>query len=71
MQDVGLDLGHILIEPEAKNTAPAVLAATLFAQAMEPDAILLVAPSDHIIPDISAFHTAINIGLNHLKSGKW
>ena len=70
LQDVGLDLGHILIEPEAKNTAPAVLAATLFAQAMDPDAILLVAPSDHIIPDISAFHTAINIGLNHLKSGK-
>ena len=64
LQDVGLDLGHILIEPEAKNTAPAVLAATLFAQAMEPDAILLVAPSDHIIPDISAFHTAKIIGLN-------
>ena len=60
---VGIDPEHILIEPEAKNTAPAILAASLFAHAKDPEAILLVAPSDHIIPDIEEFHKAVSVGL--------
>ena len=44
LQSVGIDPGSILIEPEAKNTAPAILAASLFAFAKDPNSILLVCP---------------------------
>ena len=69
LNSVGLGLGHILIEPEAKNTAPAILAATLFAYAIDPDATLLVAPSDHSIQDNLAFHSAIKMGFSELNRG--
>ena len=49
----------ILIEPEGRNTAPAVLAAALWLAETDPDALMLVAPSDHVIPDADAFRAAI------------
>ena len=53
LQMVGIEPGHILIEPEGKNTGPAILAASLYALKTDPDAVLLVAPSDHVISDMS------------------
>ena len=70
LQAVGIDPGHILIEPEAKNTAPAILAASIFLAKQDREAILLVAPSDHIIPNISEFHKSIQLGLDQVKRGK-
>ena len=70
MQAVGIDPGAILIEPEVKNTAPAILAACIYAMRSDPDAILLVAPSDHVISDTSAFHAAVQMGLEQVENGK-
>ena len=70
LQEVGIDPGAILIEPESRNTAPAVLAAALFISGQDPDAILLIAPSDHIIPNITAFHAAIERGLKATEKGQ-
>ena len=70
MQEVGIDPGPILIEPEAKNTAAAILAASIFAYATDEDAVLLVAPSDHLIPDKFEFHEAIAVGLPQVLSGQ-
>ena len=70
LQEIGIDPGPILIEPEAKNTAPAILAASIFASSKDRDAILLVAPSDHVIPDMRDFHKAILVGVSHVKNGK-
>lgn len=70
LQEVGIDPGPILIEPEAKNTAAAILAATIFAYSRDQDAILLAAPSDHIIPDTKDFHTTINVAMMHVRKGK-
>ena len=56
LQEVGIDPGPILIEPEAKNTAAAILAASIFAYRKNKNAVLLVAPSDHVIPDTENFH---------------
>ena len=70
LQAVGIDPGTILIEPEAKNTAPAILAASVFAIKNDPDAVLLVAPSDHVIPDTDAFHHAVRKGLDQVAHGK-
>ena len=49
----------VLIEPEGRNTAPAVLAAALWADRQDPEALLLIAPSDHVIGDAAAFRTAV------------
>ncbi|KIC18719.1 mannose-1-phosphate guanylyltransferase/mannose-6-phosphate isomerase [Leisingera sp. ANG-DT] len=70
LQTIGIDPGAILIEPEGRNTAPAVLAATLRAQAVDPDAVLLVAPSDHVVPDTAAFHAAVAKGLEAVAEGQ-
>jgi mannose-1-phosphate guanylyltransferase / mannose-6-phosphate isomerase len=57
--EIGVDPSAILIEPEGRNTAPAILAAALFEYQINPDAMLIVAPSDHVIDDISAFQLAV------------
>ena len=45
----------ILLEPIGRNTAPAVALAALKAQEMDPQAIIVVAPADHVIRDSRAF----------------
>lgn len=70
LQDIGIDPGPVLIEPEAKNTAAAILAASTFAYANDKNAVLLVAPSDHVIPNIRDFHDIVKVGLKHVKNGK-
>lgn len=70
LQAVGIDPKHILIEPESKNTAASVVAASLFAQAQDPDAILLVSPCDHVISDTFIFHEAVKVGAEFVQLGK-
>ena len=70
LTELGIDPGAILIEPEGRNTAPAILAAALYLAKEDPEAILLIAPSDHVVPDISAFHAAVEQGLTAVKEGQ-
>ena len=70
LRGVGITPGEILVEPEAKNTAPAILAASLVSVQQDENAILLVMPSDHLIPDIDAFYEAVNVGLPYVLSDK-
>lgn len=70
LQDIGIDPGSILIEPQGKNTAAAILAATIFTHSKDKNAILLAAPSDHVIPDTNGFHEAIRVGLLHVQNRK-
>ena len=70
LQEVGISPGSILIEPEAKNTAAAILAASIFVYSKDENAVLMVAPSDHVIPDTDDFHSAIKVGLLHVQNRK-
>ena len=70
LQGAGVDPGAVLIEPEGRNTAPAVLAAAIYASKNDPDVTILIAPSDHIIPDTPAFHAAICEGLKETANGR-
>ena len=63
LSEVGIDPGTILIEPEGRNTGPAVLAAALHIVATDADAVMIVAPSDHVIPDTAGFLSAVSAGL--------
>jgi len=70
LASIGIDPGAILIEPEGRNTAPAILAAALYLIEQDPEAIMLVAPSDHVVPDVTAFHAAVKKGLTAVEDGK-
>ena len=68
--EIGQDPGAILIEPDGRNTAPAVLAAALWLEKNNPDNLMLVAPSDHVIPDTKAFHAAVQAGTEAAHKGQ-
>lgn len=67
---IGIDPGTILIEPEGRNTAPAILAAALHLAQTDPDTLLLIAPSDHAMADTSGFHAAIAAATAVAKAGR-
>ncbi|MBC8246443.1 MAG: mannose-1-phosphate guanylyltransferase/mannose-6-phosphate isomerase, partial [Deltaproteobacteria bacterium] len=56
--------GKIISEPCGRNTAPAVLLATLFVLRETPDALLGIFPADHVIGDVSQFHTTLRSALD-------
>lgn len=60
----------ILIEPEGRNTAPAVLAAALTLDQIEPGALMIVAPSDHVIPAAEAFRAAVQAAVPAALAGQ-
>jgi mannose-1-phosphate guanylyltransferase/mannose-6-phosphate isomerase len=66
----GVDPGAVLIEPEARNTAPAILAAALHLAAQDAGALMLVMPTDHEIPDAAAFRAAVAAGLPAAEVGR-
>ena len=70
LAEIGIDPGPILIEPSARNTAPAILAAVLHLAATEPDAIVLVMPSDQLVPDRAAFGAAVRAGIAAAEAGR-
>lgn len=55
----GLEAGAIVIEPEGKNTAAVAVMAAAIAGELEPGALVLLLPADHIIADAPAFLAAI------------
>ena len=59
----------ILIEPEGRNTAPAALAAALVLAAEDPAALMLLAPSDHVIPDFDQFRAAVRAAVPRALAG--
>ena len=61
-----------LIEPEARNTAPAVLAGALALETHDPDpdALMLVAPSDHVIEDAELFRAAVKAAVPTALAGQ-
>lgn len=70
LSEIGIDPGSILIEPEGKNTAPAVLAAALYLEQSDPDGLLLIAPADHVVPEAAAFRAAVQAGVPAAKDGQ-
>lgn len=61
--------GVIVLEPTGRNTAPALTLASLEAESMADDPILLVMPADHIILDNAAFQLAVRQGASLAAAG--
>ena len=60
-------LGSIILEPVARNTAPAIALAALTAK---DDPLLLVLAADHVIKDESAFSSAVTKAIPLAEAGK-
>lgn len=69
LRDLGERPAALILEPVARNTAPAVAVAALYALAQSPDATLLMLPADHLITDSSAFHTAVVQAVDYARDG--
>src|ERR1700690_4346238 len=67
---VGEQAAAILLEPVGRNTAPAVALAALKARDIDPQAMLVGAPADHVIRDAPAFQAAAELAVSAAQSGK-
>jgi mannose-1-phosphate guanylyltransferase/mannose-6-phosphate isomerase len=59
----------ILLEPVGRNTAPAAAIAAYTLMQADPNALMLLMPSDHVIADIAAFHAAIDVAQTAAMDG--
>jgi mannose-1-phosphate guanylyltransferase/mannose-1-phosphate guanylyltransferase/mannose-6-phosphate isomerase len=66
---IGLADPRVVIEPVGRDTAPAILAAVLMVAEEDPQALMLVAPSDHLIADDEAFRAAVARGADAAAQG--
>ena len=58
----GIPPETILLEPVSRNTAPAIAAGAVLLRQSDPDAIMAIFPSDHMIPDGAALRAALDAG---------
>ena len=59
--------GQILLEPTRRNTAPSVAYAAYHIRAINPDANIVVAPSDHLILKEDVFLEEVRKGLDFVR----
>ena len=60
----------ILLEPEARDSGPAMAAAAAFVQRRDPDGVAAIIASDHHIPDADAFRAAVRIAAEEAARGR-
>jgi mannose-1-phosphate guanylyltransferase/mannose-6-phosphate isomerase len=70
LRGAGVKPGLHLLEPEARNTAPAIAAAALCLEREDPQALLLVLPSDHVIQERERFHDAVRRAARLAAAGR-
>ena len=70
VRQLGIDDPTIILEPFAKNTAPAIAVAAIHALQQQDDPTLLVLSADHEIRDEKAFRTSITSALALAEDGK-
>ena len=68
LQEIDVDYFKLILEPCARNTAPAIALAALACS--NPKDIMLVMPSDHVISDVPAFQKAVKQSLS-LAKARW
>ena len=69
LRAAGIEPQAIALEPVARNTAPAIAAAAAMIAEHDPEGILLVLPSDHVIRNPEAFLEAVQIAAKAASAG--
>ena len=70
LRQIGVEDAQIVLEPTGRNTGPAAAIAALLVAREDPEALLLLMPSDHVIGDDAAFSRAIAIAAKAATQGR-
>ncbi len=69
LREAGITLGHALLEPAGRNTAPALTLAALAAKSSGKDPVLVVTPADQTVVNSSAFTHAMQQAIEEADQG--
>ena len=69
LREAGGDLGTVVLEPSARNTAPAMTLAALQAAEGGADPVLVVVAADHTMADLGAFTRALQVAVRSAAGG--
>lgn len=69
LEEIGIR-AQILLEPEARDSAPAMAAAAIWAHKVDPAGIIAFVASDHHVPDDVAFRKAVADTLDAARAGR-
>jgi mannose-1-phosphate guanylyltransferase/mannose-6-phosphate isomerase len=69
LREIGVAPDALLLEPIGRNTAPACAVAALHLVAADPDALMLVLPSDHAVDDPAALRAAVALAEHAARAG--
>lgn len=69
MREMGVKTSAIVLEPEGRNTAPAIALAAIEALKIDANAVLLVLPADHYVDDAARFRAAVDAALPTATNG--
>ena len=70
LREMAVNPDALILEPEGRNTAPAVALAALRALEADAESVLLVLPADHVITDPDAFVAAVAKALPQAQAGR-
>ncbi len=70
LREINVSDAAIILEPVARNTAPAICLAALVAMEKDRNAVLLVMPADHFIPDHDKCAKYLKTGIEAARSDK-
>ena len=70
VREVGQEPAGIILEPEGRNTAPALTLAALYLAEDSPEALMVVMPADHVIPERDAFQRLVAQGATLASGGE-
>ncbi|MDB5511486.1 MAG: cpsB [Enterovirga sp.] len=69
IEALGIARGAIVLEPVGRNTAAVALVASLLVETGEPDGLVLLLPSDHLVKDAAAFRAMIAAAVPAARAG--
>lgn len=68
-RNIAMTPADIILEPIGRNTAPAAAAAALMLVKDDPEAIMLILPSDHVIGNVDRFYAAVKTAAAAARAG--
>jgi mannose-1-phosphate guanylyltransferase/mannose-6-phosphate isomerase len=69
MQEIGVSPRAIVLEPVGRNTAPAAAVAALMTAEEDPQGVIVLLPSDHVVGDAKAFADAVAVAAGAAREG--
>ena len=67
---IGVDTATVIVEPASRNTAPAIAAAAEILLRQDPEAILFLLPSDHLVTTDDDYFKSVEAALAAARQGK-